>query len=164
MGSSSSALGRSKGDGWYWKRGKRRSYELLHCSAMAVEWRNRQREGEENGESKEAGLSIGFFPFGGATWRACDERARHAAAKGYGRSVMTSTPAVQLEGATNTTAKLQLNIKLPPFVTHKPFSSGMSCSNKSSRATRDLQLFFKCQSLIQPGSRDTRLQSGVHET
>jgi hypothetical protein len=139
------------------------------CTArswLSSEGRDIERE-EENGESREAGPGLGFSPFGGATWRACNERTRHAAAKGYGRSAMTSTRAHQQfnsEAATNTTVKLQLNIKLPPFVTHKPFSSGMSCSNQSCRATRDLQLFFKCQSLIRLGSRDTRLQSGVHET
>jgi hypothetical protein len=58
--------------------------------------------GTDNSERKimeragrEAGLGLGFSPFGGATWRACDERVRHAAAKGYGRSAMMSTRAHQ---------------------------------------------------------------------
>jgi hypothetical protein len=123
-------------------------WRLLLSSLFLAE-KNNERE-EENGESREAGLCLGFSPFGRATWRACDECARHAAAKGYGRSAMTSTPAVQ-------TLKELLILPLPPFVTHKSFSFSTICSNQSCRATRDLQLCFKCQSLIRPILEDMEL-------
>ena len=63
----------------------------------------------------------------------------------------------------NSTPKTRLNINFCPFVSPDLFSSGTKCSNKSCRSIWVLQLFFKVQSLIRSGWRDTRLQSGVHE-
>ena len=69
-----------------------------------------------------------------------------------------------LKEVTNTTAKIHGNINLCPLLTLNSFSFGTSGSNKCCRATRDLQLCLKCQSLIHPGWRDRRFQSGVHKT
>jgi hypothetical protein len=53
------------------------------------------------------------------------------------------------------------NINIPLFVTPKPFSFGMGCSNQSYRATWGLQLLLKGQSLIRHSLQDTKLQMWV---
>jgi hypothetical protein len=56
------------------------------------------------------------------------------------------------------------NVNFPPFVTPKPFSFDTSYSNQSCRATQDLQLCFKCQSLIRPILKDMELRKRAPQT
>jgi hypothetical protein len=117
---------------------------------------------------REGAESTGFLFLSTARWRASGhvssegERGCHMAYSAYARSAELQFK-INYE-AKNTTSNIHWNINRPPFVTPNPFSFGTTCSNESCRAMRDLQLCLKCQSLIWPGWRATRLQSGVHET
>ena len=89
------------------------------------------------------------------------ERGQHAASRLCALSALL--PLLKEGNKFNTTSNIPLKPDFYPSISPKPLSFGTICSNKSCRAMRYLQLFLKCQSLIQPGWRDTRLRSGVHE-
>ena len=130
--------------------------ELPLASAMAsLTERERERMGESGEEVSVLYLSTVRRRAGG---HASNEGATRPAAPEH------RSATIHQFRISNSTSNIPLKPDVQPSIYPKSLSFGTIRSNQNCRATRHLQLFLKRQSLIQPGWRDTRLRSGVHET